>query len=243
MLATSYTLSAHDPAPFADAVERVRDELKAEGFGVLCEIDVQATLREKLGVEGEPYLILGACNPPLAHQALEAEPELGVLLPCNVVVYERDGETHISAIDAERMLSIVGNDELAPVAAEVQAAARRRRRASRQQRLAQQPSQLSPRQLSTPSRAATAPITSAAAGSAHHGRSPSLPDTPRTCPQNLSPDLGSGGRSVLPGRRQTTPGQSRPCSPPLRISGVATRRRDGRRPEPAAGDARGDVAD
>ena len=80
---------------------------------------MQATLNEKLGVEQEPYLILGACNPPLAHQALVAEPDLGTLLPCNVVVYQRDGETHISAIDAERMLSIVGNDELAPIAAEV----------------------------------------------------------------------------------------------------------------------------
>jgi uncharacterized protein (DUF302 family) len=80
---------------------------------------VQATLKEKLGVDGEPYLILGACNPPLAHQALEAEPDLGTLLPCNVVVYQRGGKTQISAIDAERMLSIVGNDELAPVAAEV----------------------------------------------------------------------------------------------------------------------------
>ena len=119
MLATSYTLSATTSQPFAVTVERVRDELKAEGFGVLSEIDVQATLRAKLGVEEEPYLILGACNPPLAHQALSAEPELGTLLPCNVVVYQRDGETHISAIDAERMLSIVGNDTLAPVAAEV----------------------------------------------------------------------------------------------------------------------------
>lgn len=80
---------------------------------------MQATLREKLGVEGDRYMILGAWNPPLAHQALEAEPELGVLLPCNVVVYERDGVTRVSAIDAERMLSIVGNDELAPVAAAV----------------------------------------------------------------------------------------------------------------------------
>jgi uncharacterized protein (DUF302 family) len=67
----------------------------------------------------EPYLILGACNPPLAHQALDTEPELGALLPCNVVVYQRGGETHISAIDAERMLSIVGNNELEPVAAQV----------------------------------------------------------------------------------------------------------------------------
>ena len=117
--ATSYTLSTTTTSPFAEAVERVRAELKEEGFGVLCEIDVQATLREKLGVEQEPYLILGACNPPLAHQALAAEPDLGTLLPCNVVVYERNGETHISAIDAERMLSIVGNDTLPPIAANV----------------------------------------------------------------------------------------------------------------------------
>jgi uncharacterized protein (DUF302 family) len=119
MLATGYTLTRTTLLPFGEAVERVRVELKAEGFGVLCEIDVQATMREKLGVEGEPYVILGACNPPLAHQALQAEPDLGVLLPCNVVVYEREGETQISAIDPERMLSIVGNDQLAPVAAEV----------------------------------------------------------------------------------------------------------------------------
>lgn len=119
MPATTYTLSATTKLGFTEAAERVRDELKTEGFGILCEIDVQATLKEKLGVEGEPYLILGACNPPLAHQALEAEPDLGTLLPCNVVVYRRGGETTISAIDAERMLSIVGNDEVAPIAAEV----------------------------------------------------------------------------------------------------------------------------
>ena len=117
--ATGYTLTATTSTPFPRVVERVRDELKREGFGVLCEVDVQATLREKLGVEQEPYAILGACNPALAHQALSAEPQLGTLLPCNVVVYERDGETHISAIDPERMLSIVENDELAPIAGTV----------------------------------------------------------------------------------------------------------------------------
>jgi uncharacterized protein (DUF302 family) len=119
MLATGYTLTQTTPLPYHEAVERVRAELTREGFGVLCEIDVQATMREKLGVEGEPYLILGACNPPLAHQALQAEPDLGVLLPCNVVVYRHGGETHISAVDPERMLSIVDNGELASVAAEV----------------------------------------------------------------------------------------------------------------------------
>jgi uncharacterized protein (DUF302 family) len=117
---TSYTLTATTAIPFPEAVKRVRAELKEEGFGVLSEIDVRATLREKLGVEMEPYLILGACNPPLAHQALSIEPDLGTLLPCNVVVYERDGETHISAVEAERMLSIVGNATLQPIATQVQ---------------------------------------------------------------------------------------------------------------------------
>jgi uncharacterized protein (DUF302 family) len=107
--------------PLAAAVERVREELKVEGFGVLTEIDVQATLKEKLEIDVEPYVILGACNPPLAHQALQAEPDLGVLLPCNVVVYERNGVTHVSAVDAERMLSIVENDQLADVAEDVRA--------------------------------------------------------------------------------------------------------------------------
>ena len=116
---SSYTLTTGTELDFSDAVARVREELAAEGFGVLCEIDVQATLKNKLGVDREPYLILGACNPPLAHQALEAEPELGTLLPCNVVVYEQNGHTRISAVDAEQMLSIVGNDQLAETASEV----------------------------------------------------------------------------------------------------------------------------
>jgi uncharacterized protein (DUF302 family) len=116
---SSYTLSTTTSLSFDEAVGRVREELAADGFGVLCEIDVQATLKQKLGVEREPYLILGACNPSLAHAALEVEPELGTLLPCNVVVYQQHGETHIAAIDAEQMLSIVGNDDLAPTASEV----------------------------------------------------------------------------------------------------------------------------
>ena len=94
----------------------MRSALETEGFGVLSEIDVQATLRKKLGVVSDRYLILGACSPMFAHQALGLEPELGVLLPCNVVVYERGGATFVSAVDAERMLSIVGNDDLTPVA-------------------------------------------------------------------------------------------------------------------------------
>jgi uncharacterized protein (DUF302 family) len=116
---SSYTLSTTTDLPFADALARAREELAAEGFGVLCEIDVQATLKAKLRVDRDPYMILGACNPSLAHAALEAEPELGTLLPCNIVVYERDGQTHIAAINAERMLSIVGNEQLTETASEV----------------------------------------------------------------------------------------------------------------------------
>ena len=116
MIGTQYALTGTTTLPFDEAVERVREELKGEGFGVLCEIDVQATLKAKLDVDSERYLILGACNPPLAHRALQTEPDIGVLLPCNVVVFERDGETRVSAVDAEQMLSIVGRDDLAPVA-------------------------------------------------------------------------------------------------------------------------------
>lgn len=116
---TTYTLTAQTTLSYAEAVERVKEELKEEGFGVLCEIDVQKTLHEKIGEHIEPYVILGACNPTLAHKALSAEPELGTLLPCNVVVYVRDGSTHVSAIDAERMLSLVDNDALPPIARDV----------------------------------------------------------------------------------------------------------------------------
>jgi uncharacterized protein (DUF302 family) len=119
MVGTGYALTGTTALDAPEAVAHVREALAAEGFGVLCEIDVRATLEAKLGIDTEPYVILGACNPHLAHGALEAEPDLGVLLPCNVVVYERNGATHVSAVDAERMLSLVENDALQPVAAEV----------------------------------------------------------------------------------------------------------------------------
>lgn len=116
---TGYTLSSTTKLGFTEAVARVRAELASEGFGVLCEIDVQATFKQKLDVDRDPYLILGACNPKLAHAALQAEPELGVLLPCNVVIYTHAGQTRIAAVNAELMLSIVGNDALSETASEV----------------------------------------------------------------------------------------------------------------------------
>lgn len=116
---TSYTISAETSLPFDEAVEETRGLLQEAGYGVLSEIDVKAKLEEKLGVEREPYVILGACNPPLAREGLDAEPELGTLLPCNVVVYEREGRTHVAAIEPQAMLSVVGNEELDRIAGQV----------------------------------------------------------------------------------------------------------------------------
>lgn len=114
-----YSLSATVPLSYDDAVARTRDALAAEGFGVLTEIDVKATMKAKLDLDRDPYIILGACNPGFAHRALEAEPELGVLLPCNVVVRVEDGRTIVSAVAAAEMLGMVGNPALEPIAAEV----------------------------------------------------------------------------------------------------------------------------
>lgn len=101
------------------AIEAARNALKEEGFGVLCEIDVQQTLKEKIGAEIEPYVILGACNPNLANQSLREEPNLGLLLPCNLIVRQSKGATIVAAIDAAKMLSVVGNPALQVVAREV----------------------------------------------------------------------------------------------------------------------------
>jgi uncharacterized protein (DUF302 family) len=110
---------------YEQALDRARALLKEEGFGVLCDVDVTATLKEKIGADFRRYRILGACNPSLAHQALERESQLGLLLPCNVVVQELDGTTIVSAIDARALLSLVGNSELLQVADEVNGGLRR----------------------------------------------------------------------------------------------------------------------
>jgi uncharacterized protein (DUF302 family) len=113
-----YAIGRKVEEPFAEVVDRVRGALQTEGFGVLSEIDVQAALREKLGEEMEPYLILGACNPRLAHRGLELEPDLGVLLPCNVVVRRAGGATYVSAMEPMSALELAGNPELEPIARE-----------------------------------------------------------------------------------------------------------------------------
>lgn len=115
-----YGFTVTVPGPMNDVVSRVTEELKKEGFGVLTEIDVQATLKAKLGVDRHPYLILGACNPTLAHQALEAEPDIGLLLPCNVVVREgADGSVTVGFMDPAAVLGLVQRPELERLGAEV----------------------------------------------------------------------------------------------------------------------------
>jgi len=125
MRETQVAFEVESALGFAEAVGRVREALAREGFGVLTEIDVQATMRAKLGVEREPYLILGACHPPSAHQALAAAPEAGVLLPCNVTVSVEAGRTIVRAMNPEGALGVVGKPALAPVGAHVGQALRR----------------------------------------------------------------------------------------------------------------------
>lgn len=103
---------------YESAIERVKEQLKKEGFGVLAEIDIRKAMKEKLNAEYPNYMILGACNPQLAHRALQAEPRLGLLLPCNVTVREVGAGTEIAVVDAETMLAAVDNAELRPIARE-----------------------------------------------------------------------------------------------------------------------------
>lgn len=112
-----YGFSRAVDLPYSEAVEKTRAALMEEGFGVLCEIDIKEKLKEKLGVDFRNYVILGACNPPLAYETLQQEINIGLLLPCNVVVYEDAGQTVVAAIDAARMLSVVGNPKLNATAA------------------------------------------------------------------------------------------------------------------------------
>jgi len=105
--------------PYEQAIERVTEELKKEGFGVLTTIDVKETLKKKLDVDFKKYMILGACNPPFAYRALQTEEEIGLLLPCNVIVYEKEGKTVVSAFDPMVMTTVMGDDRIRPVAEEV----------------------------------------------------------------------------------------------------------------------------
>ena len=119
---SKYGFSKTVNLPYDTAIEKTRSALKDEGFGVLCEIDLKEKLKEKLGVDFRNYVILGACNPPLAYQTLQQEINIGLLLPCNVIVYESDetGKSVVAAIDVKTMLSVVGgNTTLDAVASEV----------------------------------------------------------------------------------------------------------------------------
>ena len=123
---TSYGFGTDLATPFDEAIERTTAALKDEGFGVLTTIDVRQTLREKLDIAFDPYVILGACNPRLAHRALLAEPDLGLLLPCNVVVHDHGDHRRVSVVDPAAMLGVAGDSpELRTVAAEAEERLRR----------------------------------------------------------------------------------------------------------------------
>ena len=114
----SYGITKVVDLPYQQAVDKVTDALKAEGFGVLATINVQETLKQKLGVDLGDYVILGACNPQLAYQALQTEQEIGLLLPCNVIVYTSGGKTAVSVLDPQQALGITNNESLSSIAEE-----------------------------------------------------------------------------------------------------------------------------
>jgi uncharacterized protein (DUF302 family) len=114
----SYERTVTVDLPYGQAVERVREALAEQGFGVLTAIDVQATLRDKRGIEMEPYVILGACNPDLAHRALEVDRGIGTLLPCNVVVTAQGERSQVRIFEPQLMVQVTGREEIAPIAAE-----------------------------------------------------------------------------------------------------------------------------
>jgi len=116
----NYGFSKTVDMSYEQAIEKVTTELKKEGFGVLTSIDVRETLKQKIDVDFKKYMILGACNPPIAHRALQAEEELGLLLPCNVIVYEKDDKTRVSIFDPMVMTWIMENDDMKPIATEIQ---------------------------------------------------------------------------------------------------------------------------
>ena len=120
---TTYAIGTTVPLEYEDALARTRDALAREGFGVLTEIDVRSTMKKKLDVDFRPYTILGACNPSLAYQALNTELDIGLLLPCNVVVYagERPGTAVIAAMDPVTALALTGNEAMRPIAEKVRA--------------------------------------------------------------------------------------------------------------------------
>ncbi len=124
---TRYGMSTTVSLPYQLAAERAREALAAEGFGILAEMDIAATLKKKLNVDFRPYVILGACNPPLAHQALLAEPDIGLLLPCNVIVYATDepGQSVVAAMDPVEALALTGNESIRSIAEDVKARLRR----------------------------------------------------------------------------------------------------------------------
>jgi uncharacterized protein (DUF302 family) len=117
----SYALTVEIDAPYEEAIERATAALKQEGFGVLTEIDVKATLKKKIGADFRRYVILGACNPGLAHQALQAELNIGLMLPCNVIVYEAEAGSVVSIVDPMAMLSVGLNPGLKTVADQARA--------------------------------------------------------------------------------------------------------------------------